>query len=245
MQLEATFEALFEKLSGMENPEAKNLLGALKEVKDSVKVIEGLEDVSNSTYVIQPLKVWTDGKIGIYTDKDEKAVFGNSVNFYVLKLFTYRVIYDLDQKKIIQRVYDNNFEIPKKDNIAIYQVRSFFCLTEDLKHFFIFEGVRSKIDIAKELEDALKVAVKGKTATYDVIVSMKSVKKKVKSGEFWTVKTEIVGDTKEEVKPILKIAKGFIDDYIMYRKERKIVLAEPEQQETEQNGTEESLSEMY
>jgi len=226
------FSSYFDQISALNAPEEwrANLEAALAEIESASSVPEGLEDAIPATYTIQPLKALNTGDLIIYVGKGETVSFGDRLLFFPLKVTKYRIIFDLEDNRVKRRIFNWDVKVELSETEALYIVQAVFGITEDLRHFFVVEGLRSKIDTVKAFVDALLQAARQKRlkAVYEVMGEAKVVEKNANKKRFKTIELAVAGESPKEYLPLLAVAKNFVEDYIRYRAERVRVPAEEE-----------------
>jgi len=244
-------EKLSEELPKGHKKLAANLKGAIAEIEASGTVPEGLEDVTPTSYTIQPLKVEPRGGLYIYVGKGEIADLGESFPFHPLRTTRYKVIWDESQNRVVRRVFDTSLQIPLLEGQALFSVNSIFGITETLEHFFVAEGFRGRREaVDKFIQEASIYARKeGIRALYLLRGEAKAVDREWKGKRFRTFSLEVIGHTNDKhLAKLLELAYRFVNDYISYRREKarlafeQITPVETEGGETE--GIEEAVEEL-
>lgn len=221
----------------------KNFIRALEEVRNTGQVVAGLEDISSTTYTIQPLKILMNGnKLGIYVGKGETAEFGEEFSFVPLRVTKYRVIWSITDNRVVQRVFPRDVMIPEQEGKAIYPITAVFGITSDFRHFFVIEGIRTKIDPVNNLVDSLKANVKGKSGIYELLAHAKVITKRSGKIQYKTIDLSVIGELDKELIDLARLASSFVADYIEYRRKKPVqLISEPEEASAEISEEEKAL----
>jgi len=217
------------KTAGLNPKHSEALLHALNKVRSTGKGIKGLEELSNNTYFIPAIRPLRESPgLGVYWGPGQPTDFGKVVSFIPLKAIKYRVVRDIDTKKIERRIFNPEIRVEQTEGKQIFPITAIIAVKKDLTNFFVIEGIGTR---TSKVQDFLKEVqlTPGIRAIYEVEGELRRKRERRNGKEFASFDILLNGKIEDpELLKAAKIASQIIDEYYSYRKLKAIQLQREE-----------------
>jgi len=238
------FTKLEEKIrtAGLQPKHAEALLEALNKIRATGEGIEGLEDLGSNTYFIPAIRPLRESPgLGVYWNAGQPEDFGKIVKFVPLKAIRYRVVRDIDTRRIERRIFNPDIRIETPEGKQVFPITAIIAVTQDLKNFFVIEGIGTR---TQKVQDFLKeVQLLGVRALYEVDSELRRKRERMNGREFVSFDILVNGKIEDpELLKALKVAMEIANEYYTYRKLKTIQLQREDVVENE--TAEEELREL-